>query len=313
MERDLSEVLSEWPYEPGKINVRLIQGSDGEPLIQVRLDLGFLQMRSEGRPDGAMPHGFGSVLEYQEARLDQILQTGVDSPPPPPPGAPIDEHTADALSTGDTPPDPDDPDDPNPDAETDAGDGLGADETVLEPGAEGGETPRFLSPDDCRALREEALQYYHRYVALLVLEDYDGVIRDTTRNMRVLDLCREGAIETSDRRALEQFRPYILMMRARALASQALKDSESKAAILAIDEGLDALRAYLSEGEDEPDLGASREYQALKSMRDALVPKLPLSQKAELRQRLSDALAAENYELAAILRDELRMLPHTGA
>jgi protein-arginine kinase activator protein McsA len=43
-------------------------------------------------------------------------------------------------------------------------------------------------------------------------------------------------------------------------------------------------------------------------MRDALVPKLPLSQRAELRQRLEAAIAAENYELAAILRDELRML-----
>ncbi len=313
MERDLQELLDEWPYEPGKINVRLIRGSDGESLIQVRLDLGFLQMRSEGRPDGATPHGFGSLLEYQEARLDQILQTGVDSPPPPPPGAPMDDPLSGAVQNPPTTDDPESPDEPPPEGEQDDGIGApGSGESVLEPDANA-DSPRFLSSDDCRELREEALQYYHRYVALLVLEDYDGVIRDTTRNLRALDLCREGAIEEGDRQSLEQFRPYILMMRARALASQALKDSEPKAAVLAIDEGLEALRTYFSETQDEPDLDASREYQALKSMRDALVPKLPLSQKAELRQRLSDALAAENYELAAILRDELRMLPHTGA
>ncbi|MFI4897149.1 MAG: UvrB/UvrC motif-containing protein [Phycisphaerales bacterium JB059] len=304
MERDLTELLNEWPYEPGKINVRLIRGADGEPIIQVRLDLGFLQMRSEGRPDGISPHGFGSLLEYQEARLDQILQTGVDSPPPPPPGAPMGDHLEPDLQQPPTPTPGEEPEGPDPLE-------LDPPPAGFDPDQEDG--PRFLTPEDCRALREEALQYYHRYVALLVLEDYDGVIRDTTRNMRVLDLCRDHAIEEGDRKALEQFRPYILMMRARALASQALKDSEPKAAVVALDEGIEALRSYFNAEEGEPDLEASREYQALKSMRDALVPKLPVSQKAELRQRLSEALAAENYELAAILRDELRMLPHTGA
>jgi protein-arginine kinase activator protein McsA len=36
--------------------------------------------------------------------------------------------------------------------------------------------------------------------------------------------------------------------------------------------------------------------------------KLPASQKSELRHRLEEAIRAENYELAAILRDELRNL-----
>ncbi len=284
MERDLSELLDEWPYESGKINVRLIQGADGEPRIQVRVDLGLLQMFAEGRPDGMTPHGYGSYLEYQEARLDQILQGGPDTPPPGPYASPDPEALA-------GPPEADD------------------DEGPQQPPPEGGEAPRVLTPDDCRALREEALQYYHRYVALLVLEDYDGVIRDTTRNLRVLDLCRDHAREPHDQEALEQFRPYILMMRARALASQAIKDSEPKAAIHAIDEGLEALKRHFEETGRSEELEGSREHAALRSMREALVPKLPVSQKAELRQRLGEALASENYELAAILRDELRMLP----
>jgi protein-arginine kinase activator protein McsA len=38
------------------------------------------------------------------------------------------------------------------------------------------------------------------------------------------------------------------------------------------------------------------------------VPRLPPAQRAELEARLRAAIAAENYELAAILRDELRLL-----
>lgn len=150
--------------------------------------------------------------------------------------------------------------------------------------------------------------YYHRYMALLVLEDFEGVIRDTTRNLRVLDLCGQHGETEQDRQALEQFRAYITMMRARAVASQALKDNEPKAALIAIDEGLEALKQYFSE-QGEPDLfEQSGEVQMLKGMREALVPKLPVSQTSELRARLGKAIEQENYELAAILRDELRML-----
>ena len=50
-------------------------------------------------------------------------------------------------------------------------------------------------------------------------------------------------------------------------------------------------------------------------MREALVPKLPASppsQAAELRRRLQRAIDQENYELAAILRDEIRLLADRG-
>ena len=80
------------------------------------------------------------------------------------------------------------------------------------------------------------------------------------------------------------------------------------AAIHALDEGLEALRMYFSERGQPQMFEQSSEVEMLKGMRDALVPKLPVSQKAELRQRLARALEQENYELAAILRDELKQL-----
>ncbi len=284
MKRDLTELLDEWPYEPGQITVRVIEGIDGQPRIQVRLDLGLLQMNTDGRPDGKRPHGFDSLLDYFESKIDQ--------------------DSIDALHPTDA---------------SDAPEHDSGNEGFLEktPFDEQDQTPstdaRFLTPDDCRALREEAQQYYHRYIAMLVLEDFEAVVRDTSRNMRVLNVFRDHAITDEDVHAMESHRPYIMMMRARALASQALKSEENKAAILAVDEGLCALKKYY-EMIGQPELfEESGEAAMLRDMRDTLIPKLPVSQKAELRQRLDAAIAAENFELAAILRDEIRMLggrPH---
>jgi hypothetical protein len=50
--KDLRLITTDWPYEPGQINVRKIRGVDNRIKIQMRLDLGLLQMEMTGRPDG---------------------------------------------------------------------------------------------------------------------------------------------------------------------------------------------------------------------------------------------------------------------
>lgn len=266
MERDISNLLEEWPFVPGQISVRLIEGLDHEPRIQVRLDLGFLQMRLDGRPDGTRPDDCDSYLEYHEARLTQMLGQGA---------APEPSDDKPEFLTNE-----DDQDEPK----------------------------RFLDGDECRQLREEAQQYYHRYIALLVLEDFESVARDTSRNLRVLDMFRDYAIDEDDQQAMEGHRPYVMMMRARALASHAIKFEENKAAINAIDEGIEALKLYYESTGQPDEFDEAGEVEMLREMRDGLIPKLPVSQKAELKQRLEAAIVSENFELAAILRDELRML-----
>lgn len=313
---DIAHVLETWPHEPGQIQARIIEGRDGEPKVQIRLDLGILQMNMTGRPDGLRPFGFESLLDYYQARLD----AGHDREGPPGDEGPDQTlfSSADEPS-GSTPTADDDEDDTSPAAPED--EDSPATEAPDKPADEAseptpaGEAPsarsfplRELSPADCQALRDEAVQYYHRYVALLALEDFQGVIRDTTRNLRVLDLCRNFAATPGDRAALEQFRPYIMMIRARAAAGQALADNEPKAALYAIDEGLESLRKHYAEAGQGQMFDQSAEVQMLRGLRESLVPKLPMSQKAELRQRLQRAIETENYELAAILRDELKNL-----
>lgn len=76
---DITSILEDWPYESGKISVRRILGSDGKPKIQLRLDLGVLQMEAEGRPDGQRPYGFESVLDYYAKELaDYRVRHGDD-------------------------------------------------------------------------------------------------------------------------------------------------------------------------------------------------------------------------------------------
>lgn len=66
---DLRPILEGWPYEPGKITVRMIKGANGKEKVQMRLDLGLLQMELDGRPDGQRPEEYESLLEYHLERL----------------------------------------------------------------------------------------------------------------------------------------------------------------------------------------------------------------------------------------------------
>ncbi len=96
-----------------------------------------------------------------------------------------------------------------------------------------------------------------------------------------------------------------ILLRARALASDAVRARDARAALAAIDRALADLVQL-----DTPGAAAlvSHGERLLHGMRGMLVPKLPGSQRVELEARLRSAIAAENFELAAILRDELRQM-----
>lgn len=42
----------------------MIKGKDGRDVVQMRVDMGILQIETTGRPDGTQPEGFASYLEY---------------------------------------------------------------------------------------------------------------------------------------------------------------------------------------------------------------------------------------------------------
>src|SRR5580704_16758324 len=73
MNFDISHILEQWDYQPGTASVRKFTGKDGVEKIQVRLDLGRLQMNALGRPDGKRPLGHASLYEYYQSRLHKHL------------------------------------------------------------------------------------------------------------------------------------------------------------------------------------------------------------------------------------------------
>ena len=50
MSLDLNDLLRDWPHEPGMIKVRKILGTDGKEKLQLRIDLGLIQMETRGEP-----------------------------------------------------------------------------------------------------------------------------------------------------------------------------------------------------------------------------------------------------------------------
>ena len=72
----LDDLLSAWTFDPTTLNVRLIKGRDGRDVIQMRVDMGILQLETTGRPDGGQYEQFESVLEYlQDAQLKDADRT----------------------------------------------------------------------------------------------------------------------------------------------------------------------------------------------------------------------------------------------
>ena len=76
MTLDLNNILKDWPHENGTIKVRKIVGLDGREKLQLRVDLGLLQMEITGRPDGQRPYNCESLLEYHQRRASRAEAKG---------------------------------------------------------------------------------------------------------------------------------------------------------------------------------------------------------------------------------------------
>lgn len=81
MRRDIDETLENWSYEPedGVANTRQVRARDGRWVVQVRQELGVLQMEIDGRPDGVRPHGFRTYLDYLRFRAADRKKTASGS------------------------------------------------------------------------------------------------------------------------------------------------------------------------------------------------------------------------------------------
>jgi hypothetical protein len=62
--RDIDALLKQWEFQPGEVNARLLRARNGREVLQMRLDMGVLQLETDLRPDGSRPHGAETYYDY---------------------------------------------------------------------------------------------------------------------------------------------------------------------------------------------------------------------------------------------------------
>jgi hypothetical protein len=245
LSRDIQDLLDSWEFEPDQLQVRVIKGDDGREKIQMRIDLGLIQMELSGRPDGARPEGHESLLELYETKAQEAIESS---------------------------------------------------------------STFSLDADACSALMREGLQYYHRYLSAFHLEKFDLVARDTERNLRLFRFVGKYAARQRDKIEFDQYRPYVQMMYTRSLSSKALKAGDRRGALKQIDEGIEAIRRFLSEYDQAEQEAQCSELRFLVRWRREVADEPPTDPVERLEKQLETSIVLEDYEEAARLRDQIRRL-----
>jgi hypothetical protein len=246
----MDDALQGWPYdpEPGEVIAREIRARDGRTVLQVRVELGVLQMEVGGRPDGTRPHGFTTYLDYLRYRAD---------------------------SRGHAP---------------------------------GGKGPQWtMSRVHCAAADREFIQYYHRRVAWLALQHYDRALLDADHTLALMDFIRAHSGDEEYVDSHEHYRGLVLFHRTQAAAALALERRRPDEAIDVVRDGIGRLNAHQVGLSDDPahsDDPTPTLVEQLHVLEGEIRENFAVEK--TLGEQLDEAVAAEDYERAAQLRDEIR-------
>ncbi len=67
--QNIDHIFRDWPYDPQGVSVRRQKGKDGREVLQMRLDMGLLQLETTGRPDGTKPFGAPTVWDFLSLKV----------------------------------------------------------------------------------------------------------------------------------------------------------------------------------------------------------------------------------------------------
>ncbi|HMO15328.1 MAG TPA: UvrB/UvrC motif-containing protein [Pirellulaceae bacterium] len=235
--QDIDHILKKWEFDPFGMNVRRVQ-TKTRSVLQMRIEMGLLQLEIEGRPDGSKPHGYDTYLDYLIAAEKEW---------------PDDYH---------------------------------------------------FSEDECIQIDREFVQYYHRRICWLQLKEFRCVVADADHTLNLMDISKRYSPDEGWTMSHEQYRPFVLYHRTQAAALHLIdNDRDPEIAIEEINLGLQCIRDVFES------FGAGEHFE-----RDELPNRL-IEFREDLRQRykvgqtleekLKQAIADEQYEQAAKLRDQL--------
>lgn len=243
--KDIQPLLNDWPYEPGQLCVRKIIGHDGREKIQLRIEMGILQMEMSGRPDGQRPFDQDSLLDHYQEQAQEAETS----------------HETFQL-----------------------------------------DTEAFMS------LQIEALQYYHRRISFLEIGEYDKARQDAERNLDLFDFVKTYAEEEEDRLALENYRPFVIGHRVRAEVLMQLETDAYDHALEHIESGIQEIQTFFQEFDRIDLVEENEEITFLKEWAEEIRSERPKTASQNLKEELRDAVAHEDFERAARLRDQLTAL-----
>lgn len=242
MGQDIDRALAGWEFKPGMIQARMVTSGDGRQVIQLRIDLGVLQMEVKGRPDGARPNGFLTYLDYLR---DLIRRKGLES-----------------------------------------------------------DEPFTMTEEHCIEADREFVQFYHRRVAFLTMNQFERAIRDADHTLAFMDLVKEHAPHSDYVTAHEQYRPFVLFHRTAAQVEASLAKDTPETAIDAIRDGLQRIKEVFIEYEQDDRYDKDPLVKELKKKLKQLRKEHGV--KLTLKEQLAKAVEKEDYETAARLRDEMK-------
>lgn len=235
--KDIDPMLKEWPYEPGEVSARLVRASDGREVLQMRVEMGVLQLEVNDRPDGQRPHGAATYFDYLQGVAKRV------------------------------------------------GDDF------------------ELDQEQCAAADREFLQYYHRRICWLALREFSRAARDADHSLAFMDFVKAHSPDEEWTLSHEQYRPFVLFHRTQAAALAKLEESGPEAAVRELTEGLEHFREIFVEYEAEDQFDEDELVQRLVELKQTLREQYHVQ--PTLAERLAEAVAKEEYELAAKLRDEM--------
>ncbi len=234
--QDLDDLISKWKFDPALLNVRMIKGKDGRDVIQMRVDMGVLQMETTGRPDGESVHSYETVLDW-------LVQKQLEQP----------EYV--------------------------------------------------LTEDECSEVDREFMQFYHRRICWLRLQFYQRAVMDADHTLRLMDVTGQMSPEEEWSQTHEQYRPFVLFHRTQADALSELEEDTAEEAVQAVNRGLELMREFFVKHEAEEHFDTDELVVRLIELRESLRSEYEVGK--TLNEKLAEAVAGEQYELAARLRDEL--------
>jgi len=236
--RDIDTLLKNWTFRPGEVNARLVRARNGREVLQMRIDMGVLQLETDLRPDGMRPHGAETYYDYL---VGEVIREG---------------------------------------------DGF------------------RLSREQCAEADREFIQYYHRRLCWLSLREYRRAARDADHSLAFMDFVRAHSPDDEWTISHEQYRPFVLFHRVQAAALAALEDDGPEAAIAEINTGLGRFRELFQRYDAAEQYAEDGLVRRLEEMRESVRQRYEVGR--TLEEQLAEAVQAENYELAASIRDRLK-------